>query len=105
RLLKIAEEAPQEGLMLEFKAGDALGTESAKRNELVKDATGLANAAGGTILYGVQERSVDGVNVAAGLKPVFEAKMTPDWITQVLKSSSQPPLRLFSVQEVPLGDQ
>jgi hypothetical protein len=49
-----------EGLSLEFKASDALhDINDRARKELAKDATGMANAAGGLIVYGVRERWSD----------------------------------------------
>lgn len=51
QLQRILDERRQEGLYLDFKRGNALSRQSAARTEMVKDCTGFANAAGGTLLY------------------------------------------------------
>lgn len=91
-----------EGLYVEFKRGAALtvGTDQA-RTELVKDCTGFANADGGLILYGIAEAEVGGVKVAAGLDPILDARATRDWVGEVLRSNSSPPLHRFEVTELP----
>jgi|GEM_PF-3082814 len=94
----------QEGLYLELKRGAALGNSSDQRNELVKDCIGFANASGGTILYGIQESQVDGVNAAAGLSPVPTNGLGKNWITEVLRSNTSPPLTHFEITELPLAD-
>jgi hypothetical protein len=94
--------AESEGLYLEFKRGAALTTASNEaRNELVKDCTGFANAAGGTIIYGIAETEVNGCRVASGVDPVTDPRTTRDWIVEVLRSNSSPPLSRFEVTELP----
>jgi hypothetical protein len=88
---------------LEFKGATALGSTSQLRSELVKDCTGMANANGGRILYGVAEDEVDGVIVAARLDPVTNVAMNGEWITPVLTSNTGPPLASFDVREVPVA--
>lgn len=91
-----------EGLYLDFKRGASLtlGSNEA-RTELVKDCTGFANAAGGVIIYGVAEELVDGAMTAGGLDPVADARATRDWIGEVLRSNTSPPLARFHVSELP----
>lgn len=91
-----------EGLYLDFKRGASLTTGNNDcRTELVKDCTGFANAAGGTIIYGIAEASVDGAMAASALDPVGDARATRDWIGDVLRSNSSPPLTRFHVSELP----
>jgi hypothetical protein len=54
-LEKLIAGAVEESLTLDYKASDALGTDDRKRNELCKDVTSFANAAGGQIVYGIVE--------------------------------------------------
>lgn len=54
-LQRLIDEHTQESLYLEFKRGDALGRQNNQRAELIKDVTGLANAGGGRIIYGIAE--------------------------------------------------
>lgn len=98
-----------EGLYLELKRGAALTRGNGERGsdpraELVKDCSGFANAAGGRIVYGVSEELVDGVNVAAGLSPVSDAGIGQNWIAEVLRSNTSPPLSRFHITELPVAD-
>lgn len=90
----------QEGQSLEFKAGAALARDSDARRELVKDCTGFANASGGRIVYGVAEAEIDGVWVASGLAPVTDAVVGADWISEILRSNTGPPLTRCDVVEL-----
>lgn len=102
-LQQLLENRLSEGLYLEFKRGAALtGTDSRHTAEMIKDCSGLANAAGGTILYGVAEEIVDGVRVAAGVDPVTDARVHANWIAEVLRSNTSPPLTRFHVNEIPV---
>lgn len=94
----------QEGPTLEFKAGAALGTSSAQRSELVKDVSGMANAAGGRLIYGIAEAQRDGVTVATGFDPITDPRFTSEWITQVVTSNTGPPLSLFKCVEIAVPD-
>jgi hypothetical protein len=93
--------AEQEGQRLEFKAGDSLGRQSQQRLELVKDVTGMANAAGGRIIYGLgQVAGPNGTVVAGDLAAVADGAITPDWVSQVLSSNSAPPVRGVEIGEI-----
>ena len=93
----------QEGSALEFKAAAALSNTAGHPAELVKDATGFANAAGGRIVYGLrEEKGVGGVAVASGLDPIKDHSISPEWITQILRSRSAPPLQKFDVHAIPV---
>lgn len=94
----IADHAP-EGPTLEFKAGAALGKSSDQRKELVKDVSGMANGAGGRVIYGVAEAEKDGIKIASKPYPVADKEMTGDWMTQVIKSNTMPPLNCFKCEE------
>jgi hypothetical protein len=89
----------QEGPTLEFKAGAALGKQDAKRTELVKDISGIAHAAGGRVIYGIAQAEQAGIAVASGPDPVTDPVMTGDWIAQIVKSNTMPPLTRFKCEE------
>ncbi len=95
-------ERAQEGQYLEFKRGVALANSPDGRRELVKDCSGFANAGGGTIVYGVAEEEIDGVSCATSLQPVQAEGIDGDWITNVLRSNTSPPLNLFEITELPV---
>lgn len=95
-------ERAQEGLYLELKRGAALANNNDLRNELVKDCVGFANANGGKIIYGIAEEQVEGVNVAASLAPVPANGINKNWISEVLRSNTSPPLSHFEITEIAL---
>lgn len=93
----------QESQVLEFKRADSLVGGKAPA-ELVKDVTGMANAIGGRIIYGVAEtRLGSGVRVASALDPITDSKMNREWIAQTVKGQSGPPFTAFTVDEVSVG--
>lgn len=90
---------------LEFKSREALSRERSPIAEMVKDVSGLANAAGGRVVYGLAEARLKGrPGVASHLDPVIDAKVTTEWVTQVLRNNSAPPLQAFDVHEVHVPD-
>lgn len=97
----IAEKA-QESLYLEFKRGDALGTQNNRRAELVKDVSAFANATGGKIIYGIAETKENGVRVATGYAPIEEVSITKEWVSSVIVDNTGPRLADFDVSEVPI---
>jgi len=100
QLQQVLDEHVQEGMYLDLKRGAALDKSSAARSELVKDCTGFANAGGGIILYGVAEENIEGVPAAASLSPVATPSIDSNWITNVLRSNTSPPLGHFDVWEL-----
>jgi len=72
---RLIEEGAHEMPRLEFKAGAALGRGSAQQNELVKDVSRMANAAGSRNIYGVAEVTRDGVTIASALVPVQDVRI------------------------------
>src|SRR4051812_45414739 len=87
------ENVEQESSVLEFKRGAALARDGNKPAELVKDVTGMANAAGGRIIYGIEEIRQNNIVLAGALSPIVDNKITADWLSQVVKTNSAPPLR------------
>lgn len=92
----------EEGVSMEFKSGLTLNDlNNGTRSELVKDVTALANAAGGTIIYGIAEqRTADGRSVADRLDPVVNQRITEDQLTMIIVSNTDPPLRGLKIRTV-----
>src|SRR5688572_22404974 len=55
RLQDMIRDGVEEELTLEYKAADALAITDAKKKEVTKDVSAMANSAGGSILYGIKE--------------------------------------------------
>jgi hypothetical protein len=94
----------QESLYLEFKRGVALRKNSDTRRELIKDCTGLANAAGGLIVYGIAEEEIDGVRVASTIEAVPTDAADSAGISEILRTNTSPPLTRFNIIELALPE-
>lgn len=92
----------QEGLYLEFKRGAALCLAGDARRELVKDCIGFANAAGGLLIYGVAEATIDNIDVAAAIDPVPADGANSARISQILRSNTSPPITAYEITELQL---
>ena len=91
----------QEGLALEFKSQLNLGTTSQKK-EAAKDASALANTAGGRIFYGINEAALpDGTVVASGITPLTDGAL-PSSLADILHSTIHPRPR-FNLHTVPIA--
>lgn len=95
----IANEEP-EGQYLDYKDGASLMNTDKKKKDLVKDVTGLANAGGGRIIYGVCEKKGGKTGVPGDFSPVTNTETTRDWIYSVLQSRSSPPYSDFEIEEL-----
>lgn len=90
----------QEAQHLEFKGPASLAHTDAARKEIVKDVTGMANADGGRIVYGITEQRDNGSPFAGSIDPIRDESITRDWLVQVVVDNTGPPLRDFEVIEV-----
>lgn len=87
----------EETSSLEFKRSDALDNTDGNKRELVKDVSAMANAAGGVIVYGIEEKD----NLADALDQ--GTMQTKEWIDQVLTSNIEPKIPNVTIQRIPLA--
>lgn len=89
----------QESLTLEYKSSGAVDKTQSKKEEIAKDASAFANAAGGQIVYGMMEQN----NLPAGLDAGLDPSQFPGiWFEQVIQQNIAPQIDGLRVQEVPL---
>jgi hypothetical protein len=88
-ILKALEDGMAEGLDVEFKASDALVRSEPKINDLCIDLSAMANAAGGVVIYGVDEQKKIGGPVIVD-NGVDDAKITREWIEQIIHARVHP---------------
>jgi len=97
----LVETQAEEGLRLEFKERLNLDSKEEKR-EAAKDASALANAAGGRIVYGIAEGQLgDGRIVAAGVRPLEDGSVG-DRLWDVLAAAIHP-RPAFAMAHVPVN--
>lgn len=75
----------EESINLDFKAAEALDKSDKKKDEISKDISAFANSAGGTIVYGINERD----HKAASISPINGNIYTKEWLEQVIQSRIQ----------------
>jgi predicted HTH transcriptional regulator len=76
---RLVRDRVSESLQLEFKAAGAIAKTDGAKREITKDASAMANSAGGTIIYGIAEDST----VATRLEPL-DRTFSKEWFEQVL---------------------
>lgn len=93
----LVEERIEEGQRLEFKRQLDLGTPK-QRSEACKDASGLANAQGGLLIYGVdEERQDDGRRIPTRTTPLSDGDVRSR-LEDVLDSAVHPALNMEARQ-------
>lgn len=87
-LTQLINDGVEENLNLDYKAAGSLARSSGKKKEMTKDVSAMANSAGGAIIYGIAEDTVDR-HLPGSLDPVSRTEFSKEWIEQVL-SNIQP---------------
>lgn len=117
-LKKLIDNEVEENIHLEYKACAAIlneywittksgrmvqknkATESIKR-EIAKDVSAFANADGGTIIYGIEERGHKPIALSDGFDPNVISK---EWLEQVINSNIQQRIPDIQIHPVDLGN-
>jgi Schlafen, AlbA_2 len=93
----------EESLNLEYKAGDALGTNNDKKKEITKDVSAMANSAGGTIIYGMKEYAQpDKKHLPEDFAPIDRTQFSKEWLEQII-NSIQPRINGIIIHAVDLN--
>jgi len=75
----------EEDARLEYKAAASIGREDKRKQEITKDVSSLANASGGTIIYGIAEsRAVDAPRLPERIDPVNATDFSKEWLDQII---------------------
>jgi len=95
-------EQRKEDLRLEFKRSEALSKSDARKTEISKDVSAMANSAGGIIVYGVDEQKPNGpIRVDGGSDP---SEVSPEWLEQVIDSGIQRRIAGVRVHAIPISE-
>lgn len=90
----------EESSNLEFKDGRSLLNEPDKRREIAKDVSAMANAAGGTIVYGLHETNSVASSVAGC--PADPGKA--EWFEQVANNNIEPKVQGLRIKRIDLPE-
>ena len=102
-LQQLVDEHVMESLNLDYKACAALSKQNDHaKHELSKDISAFANAAGGTIIYGIQEGPGGPKGVPSALDEGYAPEtVSAEWIEQVINSAIHPRIDGVIVHSVP----
>ncbi len=90
-LQRLIDNQVMESLILEYKACSSLDRKDAKKTELSKDVSSFANAAGGTIVYGIKEVSGNDRHLPAELDTGYDPQdISREWLESVINSTIHP---------------
>lgn len=104
-LQRFIDDEVEENTGIEFKAGDALVKNPKRNQEMCKDVSAMANAAGGVIVYGIVERlkgGPDRIGIADHIDGCDPLTITKDTIEQILSRGIEPRLQNVDVRRISL---
>lgn len=100
-ILSLITDGVLESINLDYKSSDALGKLDRQKSEISKDVSAFANAAGGTIVYGVSEDGRLPTEIDGG---VDATDISKEWLENVINSTIQPRIDDVRINQVALTD-
>jgi hypothetical protein len=77
----------EESLTLEYKSAEALDRVDAKKKEITKDVSAMANSAGGVLIYGIAEFSGENRrHLPERITPVDRREFPREWVEQIVQA-------------------
>ncbi len=102
-LQKYIDDKIQESLLLDYKAADSLEKSDAKRREITKDVSAMANSAGGIIIYGMREYSeADKKYLPEKIDSIDQSQVSKEWLEHVI-SNIRPRIDGLVITPVPVN--
>jgi hypothetical protein len=104
RIEKMILDKIEEGAHLDYKAAGALDRSEKRKADITKDVSSFANAAGGTIIYGVKEFDAeDKKHLPEAITPIDGRDFSKEWLEDITSGISPriEDLRIFPVRVGP----
>jgi hypothetical protein len=102
KLQKLIDDQVEESHSLEYKAAGALS--AAKKDEISKDVSAMANAAGGTLIYGIAAfHDEPKKHLPEKLSPVLRTEFSKERLEQLINSNIKPHLEGVVIHPVSLS--
>ena len=98
-LLGLIQNTAEEGTHLEFKNARALQNADGSKTEISKDVSSFANAAGGVIVYGMDEDPKP-PHKATEVSPIDPVEFSKEWLDQVIGSRVQPRIQGLVIHSI-----
>lgn len=87
RIQGLIDNGTEESLILEYKSAEAFGKSDAKKKEITKDVSAMANSTGGIILYGVKEYDEPAKrHLPEKIDAVNRNEFSKEWVEQVINN-------------------
>lgn len=87
RLQNYIESEIEESLTLEYKSAEALDRNDTKKKEITKDVSAMANSAGGVLIYGIAESSLENKrHLPEKITPVNRNNYPREWVEQIIQA-------------------
>lgn len=87
RLRNYVTSETEESLTLEYKAAEALDRVDAKKKEITKDVSAMANSAGGIIVYGIAEFAQENRrHLPERITPIDRREFPREWVEQIIQA-------------------
>lgn len=91
----------EESLNLDYKGAEAIGNNDKKKTEISKDISAMANADGGTIIYGIREyNEKDKKHLPEKIDPIKRIEFTKEWLEQIINSNIRPKIEGLIIHPV-----
>lgn len=103
KLNALIKDQVEENINLDYKASGALQKTENKKIEISKDISALANAAGGTIIYGITE-SPEKRHFPEKIDPINRTEFSKEWLEQVINSNIQPRIDGIKITPITIDD-
>lgn len=95
----------EESTRLEYKRCFA-NDKSRRREDIAKDVSAMANANGGIIIYGLQEKeTIKGHSIPEKEMPINKLSMTKDQLAQIISSCISPKIKDIEITYIPIDEE
>jgi hypothetical protein len=85
KLNEYIQDGIEEGHTLEYKAAKSLARSNKERDEITKDVSAMANASGGTIIYGIAEFNEENKkHLPEKLDPIDRTVFSKEWLEHII---------------------
>jgi hypothetical protein len=91
----------EEGSELEYKSSGALDKSDKKKSEIAKDVSAMANASGGTVIYGIKESK----HVPQKITPINRDDFSKEWLEQIINSNISPKIAGLKITSISVDDE